>query len=340
MSNDSLDLLDYLNEVAERDAQKINFAPGRRAKIVMVGKVEEFGLPIYHDQLEVFLRALTEERNRRVLQAKGTAGFSFEHELGEFRGFINHGHGISLSYLPKSGHDAGQWPKRWRYALERQSGLLLITGPKRSGKTTALASLMRELPREMALVSANGNYLCKQKANTMSNVDCTWGELSVAAAIESILPASPDVIVVDDLNDAGAICEAIRAAQRGHFVLATLAACSMLAVPSILAHGLCQGAGYAYEQADALISRHLVGMSEQRLVRSKKTPESIIVPRAHYISYGGSFELESGNKDLAIAGAIKKNGGELMCDVLTELVRSGEISDAELMNHAAAHESG
>src|SRR3989338_2713567 len=109
-----------------------------------------------------------------------------------------------------------------REALKRPYGLILITGPTGSGKSTTLYAMLSELDRETRnIVSLEDPVEYHVEGITQSQVQPTIG-YSFAVGLRSILRQDPDVIMVGEIRDKETAELAIQAALTGHLVLATL----------------------------------------------------------------------------------------------------------------------
>lgn len=112
--------------------------------------------------------------------------------------------------------------KMIRYAIERPHGLILITGPTGSGKTTTLYSMLGEVDRETKnVVSLEDPIEYEFPGVNQSQVRADIG-YTFAAGLRSIVRQDPDVIMVGEIRDKETANLAIQAALTGHLVFATL----------------------------------------------------------------------------------------------------------------------
>ncbi len=101
-------------------------------------------------------------------------------------------------------------------------GILLLTGPTGSGKTTTLYSLLNEVSTpEISIVTVEDPVEKQFEGITQVQINERAG-LTFAAGLRSILRQDPDVIMLGEIRDAETATIAIRAAITGHFVLSTL----------------------------------------------------------------------------------------------------------------------
>ncbi|MGB0925221.1 MAG: GspE/PulE family protein [Minisyncoccia bacterium] len=123
--------------------------------------------------------------------------------------------------LAKLGLDPEQ-EEMIRYAIERPHGLILITGPTGSGKTTTLYSMLGEVDRDRKnVVSLEDPIEYQFPGVNQSQVRADIG-YTFASGLRSIVRQDPDVIMVGEIRDKETANLAIQAALTGHLVFATL----------------------------------------------------------------------------------------------------------------------
>lgn len=122
----------------------------------------------------------------------------------------------------------------WRRGFNQQNGLCLICGPTGSGKTTTLNASIRELDRfGKAVYSAEDPVEYKIPYTGQVSMNPTVG-LDFAQSVRSFMRADPDVIVLGEVRDPETARNAVKAADTGHLVMATLHTGSILGALSRL----------------------------------------------------------------------------------------------------------
>jgi type IV pilus assembly protein PilB len=144
---------------------------------------------------------------------------------------VRHGERLTLRLL-ESGRDRLTLPAlglsdpdiaRFREILARPHGLVLLTGPTGSGKTTTLYAAIRALldgpPLNILTVEDPVEY--EIEGVSQAEVDAT-DKVSFAKALRSLLRHDPDVVMIGEIRDETSLDTAIKAALTGHLVLSTL----------------------------------------------------------------------------------------------------------------------
>ena len=166
-------------------------------------------------------------------------------------------HSSLVTDLSKLGFSKGD-EKRFGSMLNRSHGMILVTGPTGSGKTTTLyAALAASRDETKNVITVEDPVEYELRGVTQTSVHSEIG-LTFAAALRSILRQDPDTILVGEIRDQETADVAVRAALTGHLLLATLHTNSAVAAITRL-----QDMGIpAY-----LIASALEGVLAQRLAR-------------------------------------------------------------------------
>jgi type IV pilus assembly protein PilB len=112
--------------------------------------------------------------------------------------------------------------KAMRYAIDQPHGILLVTGPTGSGKTTTLYSCLQDLNTvDVNIVTAEDPVEYQIAGINQVHVNTQVG-LSFASVLRSVLRQDPDIILVGEIRDGETADIAVKAALTGHLVLSTL----------------------------------------------------------------------------------------------------------------------
>ena len=144
---------------------------------------------------------------------------------------VRHGERVTLRLLEAGGRrlsldELGMAPQDravFDSVLKRPHGLVLLTGPTGSGKTTTLYAAINELlkagPRNIVTVEDPIEYEIPGVAQ--AEVDSS-DKVNFAKALKSILRHDPDIVMIGEIRDADSLDAAVKAALTGHLVLSTL----------------------------------------------------------------------------------------------------------------------
>jgi twitching motility protein PilT len=117
-------------------------------------------------------------------------------------------------------------PKVCRYLAERPRGLVLVTGPTGSGKSTTLAAMVDHVnetrPLHIITLEDPIEFMHRNKKSFVNQREVGEDTHSFASALKRVLRQDPDVILVGEMRDLETISAAITAAETGHLVFATL----------------------------------------------------------------------------------------------------------------------
>jgi twitching motility protein PilT len=110
--------------------------------------------------------------------------------------------------------------------VQRRSGILIVSGPTGSGKTTTLASLLdwanRNLERHVVTIEDPVEYVFSREKSVFTQRAVGLDTPSFAEGLRRALRQAPDIILVGEIRDAETAKVALQAAETGHLVLATL----------------------------------------------------------------------------------------------------------------------
>ena len=237
----------------------------------------------------------------------------------------------ALVRLEDAGMDSVSYQKLLK-GLQAPYGIILVTGPTGSGKTTTLYGALNELRNvEDKVITVEDPVEYRMNLIQQVQVNAKVG-LSFAAALRSILRQDPDKIMIGEIRDQETLEIAIKAALTGHMVISTLHTNdSISAIPRMADMGI----------EHYLISGALVAIQAQRLIRKickhckveEQLSATVLEEINGIIPEGAKFYKGSGCKECGGSGYL---GREMICEVLTitdeisTLIAKGAGKDAML----------
>ncbi len=187
--------------------------------------------------------------------------------------------------------------------VDRPNGMLLVTGPTGSGKTTTLYSALGMVDRNSRnVMTIEDPVEYRLEGISQMQVNVKRG-VTFAAGLRSLLRQDPDVILVGEVRDHETAQLAVQASLTGHLVLATLHTNDApSAIPRLLDIGI----------EPFLVTSSLLGVMAQRLVRRLATPEEREETGQTYKGRMGVYELMRMNDELRTLTAQRADGVLLM----------------------------
>jgi twitching motility protein PilT len=230
----SVNLRSLLEEVIEREASDLHVTAGERAKIRIDGEIVNSNIDYVltpKDTLQLAYSVLTENQKKRF-ELEDELDFSFGiQNLARFRGTVFKQRGCvsmvirQIPFTIRTFSDLGL-PGVIARMAEKPRGLVLVTGPTGSGKSTTLAAMVDKINRERAghiiTVEDPIEFIHRHQACIVNQREIGTDTKSFANALKYALREDPDVILVGEMRDLETIQAALTIAETGHLVFATL----------------------------------------------------------------------------------------------------------------------
>ncbi len=229
----SINMHDLLNLVVEEGASDLHLAVNSPPVLRLNGGMQPLETEVLkpEDTERLMLEITDEHHVERLNRDLGSDfGFSFE-DRARFRVSIfkqKHHVGIVLRQIPKTLLTLEQigLPPAVRELLYRPRGLILVTGPTGSGKTTTLASMINIIneTRDCHIITIEDpiEYYHPHKKSIVTQREIGVDVPSFSEALRRALRQDPDVMLVGEMRDLETMEAAITAAETGHLVFATL----------------------------------------------------------------------------------------------------------------------
>ncbi len=222
-----------LNVMVENDSSDLHITAGVPPMLRVDGKL----VPLKHPALtppetkELCYSVLTDVQKHRF-EENWELDFSFGKEaLGRFRGNVFTQRGAiagAFRLLPANIRNYQELglPAVTSEFARKPRGLILITGPTGSGKTTTLASMVDQVNREryehIVTIEDPIEYVFQHKNCIVNQREIGSDTKSFANALRSVLREDPDVILIGEMRDLETIKIALTLSETGHLTLATL----------------------------------------------------------------------------------------------------------------------
>ena len=217
----------------QNKASEIHITVGVPPKMRVHGDLVNMNYPVLtRTDADTLIKATMKERQLEILEEKGEVDFSFSlPEVGRFRvnvfrqrGALSAALRLVNTIIPKP-EDLGVPPSVINL-YKKKRGLVLVTGPTGSGKSTTLASLINlvneNIPAHVITLEDPIEYLHTHKMSTVNQREIGMDTLSYNNALRAALREDPDVILIGEMRDLETISIAITAAETGHLVFSTL----------------------------------------------------------------------------------------------------------------------
>ena len=234
MAAQALKIENLLEEVINKNASDLHLQVGLPPTLRIDGKLvpAEKGTALNEEAVEALVFAILDEDQKQILLKDKEFDFSFAFgDLGRFRVNAFHERGniaAALRLIPneiKTIETLGLPPVVTSFA-EFPRGLVLVTGPTGSGKSTTLAALIDKInsEKETHIITIEDpiEYTHTNKKAAVVQREVHYDTYSFAAALRSSLRQDPDVVLIGEMRDLETISAAITLAETGHLVFATL----------------------------------------------------------------------------------------------------------------------
>jgi twitching motility protein PilT len=230
----TVNLRALLEEMIEKEASDLHVTAGERPKLRVDGDMTDSSateILSAKDTLQLAYSVLTENQKKRF-ETEDELDFSFGiQNLARFRGNVFKQRGcvaMVIRMIPfnvRTFQDLGLPPIVAKLA-ERPRGLILVTGPTGSGKSTTLAAMIDKINKErkghIITVEDPIEFIHRHQGCIVNQREVGTDTKNFATALKYALREDPDVILVGEMRDLETIAAALTIAETGHLALATL----------------------------------------------------------------------------------------------------------------------
>jgi twitching motility protein PilT len=223
----------FFNFMVDAGASDLHLASGSQPIVRIRGEMERLSQPpLESDRLKKMLYEIAPEYKVKVFEETGDVDFGYEIPgVARFRAnFFNQKYGVSAVFrqIPSTVLTAEQLglPPIMKKFAELHKGLVLVTGPTGSGKSTTLAAIVdyANKTRKDHIITVEDpiEFVHKSQGCLVNHREVGLHTKSFSAALKGALREDPDIILVGEMRDLETIELALTAAATGHLVFGTL----------------------------------------------------------------------------------------------------------------------
>jgi twitching motility protein PilT len=305
-------------------------------------QLEEYG-PIARSRLREMVFSITPEKNRVQWEAERDTDFALEMPGVRFRVNVfedRRGIGAAMRQIPTAIRTADELglPKSVIELCQHSKGLVLVTGPTGSGKSTTLAAMVdyvnRTRPDHIITIEDPVEFVHPNRRCLVHQREVGVHTASFKQALRAALREDPDVVLVGEMRDLETISIALETAETGHLVFGTL---HTNTAPSTVDRIIDQFPADRQAQVRTMLSESLRGVVSQTLCKRRgggrvAALEILIVtsPVANLIREGKTFQIPSTMQ------TGKSSGMQMLNEALLELVKSKQVEPEEAYGKAVA----
>jgi twitching motility protein PilT len=332
-----------LHTVVKRKASDLHITVGQPPVLRLDGRLKRLETKVLEpEDTMALMKSIAPERSQQELQEVGGADFGFAFgDMARFRVsiFKQKGHvAMVLRQIPNkllSFEDLGT-PPVLKELIMRPRGLILVTGPTGSGKTTTLAAAIdfvnENVDHHIITIEDPIEFYHTHKKSSINQREIGVDVPTFAEAIRRSLRMDPDVILVGEMRDLETIEAAITAAETGHIVFATLHTTGAQGTVNRIIDVFPTN---QQEQIRTQLSTSVIGIISQALM--PKIGGGRIAAYEMLVVTPAIANLIRENKTFRITSAIQtgqKLGMQLLDDHMFRLWRQGLVEKKEIMFRA------
>ncbi|MDD4854418.1 MAG: type IV pilus twitching motility protein PilT [Sulfuricurvum sp.] len=272
--NQSLDIHKLLKSVVAYKSSDLHLVSRSEPQIRIDGRLVALNLPVMDGkQIEEMAYSILTEKQKKVFEENNELDFSIViPDVGRFRAnYYKTMDDVACAFriiptiIPSL--DDLNAKKIFKELIKREKGLILVTGPTGSGKSTTLAAMLNEInlneARHIITVEDPVEFVHSNKKCLFSHRNIGTDTKSFSAALKYAMREDPDVILIGEMRDRETIAAALTAAETGHLVFGTLHTNS---APSTINRIIDVFSGDEQPQVRAQLSTSLIAVIAQALL--------------------------------------------------------------------------
>ena len=328
----------FLRSLVELRGSDLHLSPGQPIRMRIDGDLAPFGTETPSaERARALLRTVTPDARLAELDTDGDSDFGYAIPgLARFRVNLfrdRHGMGAVFRQIPETipSADDLKLPKPVRELAHLPKGLVLVTGPTGSGKSTTLAAILdlvnRTRPDHVITIEDPIEFVHPSKRCMVNQREVGEHTRSFAKALRAALREDPDVVLVGEMRDLETASIAIETAETGHLVFATLHTTSAIATIERLIN---QFPADRQEQVRLMLAESLKAVVSQTLLKRigggrVAAQEILLVNRAvaNLIRENKAYQI------LSVMQTSRGRGNVTLNEALLRLVADGTVEPRE-----------
>ena len=329
----------FLQLVVQQGASDLHIGEGQPPKIRIHGDImpirEE---PISHDEATRMLSELCEGQNWEIFQKHGDLDFAYQmDEHSRFRANYfkqSDGYAAAFRLIPTKIASLEQLGvpvviKEFAYS---RGGLVLVTGPTGSGKTTTQAALIdfinQNFAKHVVTIEEPIEFVHDNKRSIITQREVPGDSISFAAGLKASLREDTDIVLIGEMRDLETISLALTAAETGLLVIGTLHTNNARKTVDRMIDAFPAD---RQAQARTMLANSLRGVVAQLLLKRSDRPGRIAVNEILVANAAVSAIIREGAtqklQDVIVSG--KAQGMQFMDDAIWALLEKGIVSAHE-----------
>jgi len=341
----SVDLTTLLKFAKEQGASDLHISAGMSPMVRIRGDMVRINMPaLSRDEAHTAIVSVMTDEQKKVYEQRRDVDFALElRGVSRFRANVlqqQRGPAAVFRVIPSQviPLDQLELPKAVKDLASREKGLVLVTGPTGSGKSTTLASMVdyvnEHLQGHILTIEDPIEFVHESKRCLVNQREIGQHTESFASALRAGLREDPDVILVGELRDLETTQLAISAAETGHLVFATLHTNSASkTIDRVIDVFPPEQQG----QIRSMLSESLEGVITQKLLPSKDGKGRVAALEI-LIAVPAIRNLIRENKTPQIVTAIQtgaQHGMQSLDQALRDLVMQGKLAREEAIRHGS-----
>lgn len=229
----AVDIKQLLKSVIEYGSSDLHLVAGSEPQIRVDKELHPLKFALLNEKdIKEMAYSLIGDKQKKVFEDSNELDFSFELKgVGRFRAnYYRTIGGVACAFrmipidIPTL--DEYKNPPIFKELIKKEKGLILVTGPTGSGKSTTLASMLHEInltqKKHIITIEDPVEFVHKNIKSLFSQREVGDDTASFASALKFALRQDPDIILIGEMRDAKTIGAALTAAETGHLVFGTL----------------------------------------------------------------------------------------------------------------------